>query len=299
MLGFIKKHLALIIIIVAGVAVLTVAFFAGGKLSKQPNDVLPDQSKTSSAVSSTESTDIQSSAPTENPTASKKDNKKKDEKEKPTQNASKAEKKDNNSSKNTSSKISQKSDSAKNQTSKNNSSKSNKNNTVSSKPQKDKYQTDPIPEGKPKPVEPQEQEIEATTYSCTFSISCSTILDNMSMLRDNKEELVPKDGWLLEPQTVTFSKGESVFDVLTRVCKENNIHMEYSWTPIYNSAYIEGIGNLYEFDCGGQSGWMYCVNSWFPNYGCSRYKIQNGDVVEWKYTCALGYDIGGGYAVGE
>ena len=74
--------------------------------------------------------------------------------------------------------------------------------------------------------------------------------------------------------------------------------MESSWTPIYNSAYIEGIHNLYEFDCGSLSGWMYRVNGWYPNYGCSRYQLEPGDVVEWRYTCDLGQDVGGAYAVG-
>ena len=102
----------------------------------------------------------------------------------------------------------------------------------------------------------------------------------------------------LKPVEVTFKQGQSVFDVLQQVCKDNKLHMEFSMTPIYNSAYIEGIGNLYEFDCGEVSGWMYKVNDWFPNYGCSRYQLQNGDVVEWEYTCELGKDIGGGYATG-
>ena len=68
---------------------------------------------------------------------------------------------------------------------------------------------------------------------------------------------------------------------------------------LYNSAYVEGINNLYEFDVGSLSGWMYSVNGWFPNYGCSRYALQNGDVVEWVYTCDLGYDVGGGYSTGS
>lgn len=90
-----------------------------------------------------------------------------------------------------------------------------------------------------------------------------------------------------------------MFNVLQRVCKQNGIHMEYEDTPIYNSAYIEGIGNLYEFDCGELSGWMYQVNGWYPNYGCSRYTVQNGDTIAWNYTCDLGVDIGGGYAAGN
>lgn len=164
---------------------------------------------------------------------------------------------------------------------------------------KDKYQTDPVPEGKPLPVEPQDVKIGQKEYTCTISISCATILDNMKWLDSEKVELVPNDGWILEPTKVTFYEGESVFNVLLRTCKQKKIHMEYENTPMYNSAYIEGIHNLYEFDCGELSGWMYSVNGWFPNYGCSRYQLKDGDVVKWVFTCDLGYDVGGGYSTGK
>lgn len=164
-----------------------------------------------------------------------------------------------------------------------------------SRKEKDKYLTDPIPEGKPIPVEPEDQQVnEETTYTCTFSIECSTILNNLDDLDPDKLEMVPSDGKILKKTKVTFYEGESVYDVLQRICRENGIHMESSWTPIYNSAYIEGIHNLYEFDCGNLSGWMYRVNGWYPNYGCSRYQLAQGDVVEWRFTCDLGKDIGGG-----
>ena len=163
---------------------------------------------------------------------------------------------------------------------------------------KDPFLTDPVPEGMPTPVEPQDVTITDTAYTCTISISCATILNNMDFCDPDKVELVPEDGWILAPTTVTFYEGESVFNVLQRVCKQNRIHMEYMNTPIYNSAYIEGIHNLYEFDVGELSGWMYKVNEWFPNYGCSRYQLHDGDVICWVYTCDLGFDVGGGYAVG-
>lgn len=158
---------------------------------------------------------------------------------------------------------------------------------------KDKYQTEPVPEGKPEPMEPQDVVVESTSFKCTLSISCATILNNMDLCDPGKVGLIPKDGWILKPQTVTFKKGESVFDVLQRVCKEKKIHMEFSKTPMYNSAYIEGIANIYEFDVGSLSGWEYQVNGWFPNYGCSRYQLKDGDVINWLYTCDLGKDIGG------
>ncbi len=141
-------------------------------------------------------------------------------------------------------------------------------------------------------MEPEETEISDETHTCTLSISCETILNNREALDPDKAELVPEDGWILRPVTVTFYQGESVFNVLQRTCKQQGIHMEFESTVMYHSAYIEGIHNLYQFDCGDLSGWMYSVNGWFPNYGCSRYQLQEGDVICWEYTCDLGADIG-------
>ncbi len=133
----------------------------------------------------------------------------------------------------------------------------------------------------------------AVKKRCTISISCATLLNNMDKLDEDDRELVPSDGWILKRKAVFIKDGDSVFDILKRVCRDNNIHLEFSNTPIYNSAYIEGIGNLYEFSAGANSGWMYRVNGKFPNYGCSRYEVKSGDTIEWMYTCNLGYDIGG------
>ena len=161
---------------------------------------------------------------------------------------------------------------------------------------KDRYLTDPVPEGKPIPVEPQDVTVSEKQLTCILSVRCDTILEHMEWLEPEKVELVPKDGIIFPEQTVVFYEGESVFDVLLREMKQNGIHMEFEQTPLYNSAYIEGIANLYEFDCGELSGWMYQVNDWFPNYGCSRYQLKNGDRIEWVYTCDLGADVGGRYA---
>lgn len=161
---------------------------------------------------------------------------------------------------------------------------------------KDKYNTAPVPEGKPVPVEPSQTNVTKKELTCTLSVRCDTILNNINWLDVEKRELVPSDGVIFAQQEVVFYDGESVFNVLSREMKKNKIHMEFTNTPIYNSAYIEGINNLYEFDCGELSGWMYKVNDWFPNYGCSRYQLKQGDKVEWVYTCDLGVDVGGFYS---
>lgn len=158
---------------------------------------------------------------------------------------------------------------------------------------KDQYLTDPVPEGKPAPAEWQEVTVNTEVkLTCRLSVTCATILDNMSRFNQDKLEVLPAEGVIYPPQNVVFYEGESVFNVLQREMKKHKIHMEFTMTPLYNSHYIEGINNIYEFDCGELSGWMYKVNDWCPNYGCSRYLLQDGDVIEWLYTCDLGRDLG-------
>lgn len=163
----------------------------------------------------------------------------------------------------------------------------------------------------PKKEEPQKEQetVEATKgavreekeevnkeLSCTLSVRCDTILSNMSLMTAEKKGIVPQDGVIFSERTVTFYEGESVFNLLVREMKKNGIHLEFVNVPVYNSSYIEGIANIYEFDCGELSGWMYKVNGQFPNYGCSSYQLKSGDRVEFVYTCDLGNDVGGGYS---
>lgn len=140
-----------------------------------------------------------------------------------------------------------------------------------------------------------DSQVSGPKLTCTITIRCDTILDNWSDLDPAKGAYVPEDGCILPVVTVEFTEGETVFNVLERVCKQYDIQLEYSWTPMYDSYYIEGINYLYEFDCGFESGWMYKVNGWFPNYGCSSYKLVGGESIVWCYTCkGLGEDVGAG-----
>lgn len=144
----------------------------------------------------------------------------------------------------------------------------------------------PSPSPAAQPAQPGEDET-----VCTLFIGCGTILDNWDDLDPEKAELVPADGVLLAEVDMPFQEGESAFDVLKRACRDNGVHLEFSITPGYGSAYIEGIGNLYEFDCGQGSGWLYKVNDQTPDIASSAYALQPGDWVEFLYSCDWGEDV--------
>lgn len=132
-------------------------------------------------------------------------------------------------------------------------------------------------------------------YTCTLSVECGTLLTDLSRLDPEKVELVPADGIILSPVTVHFSEGESAFDVLLKAAVHDRIHLEYTESPLYHSMYIEGINNIYEFDAGALSGWMYSVNGEYPGFGASAYRLSDGDVVKFLFTCDLGEDVGNSY----
>jgi len=159
-------------------------------------------------------------------------------------------------------------------------------------------QTAPASGGEQAPVEPQDAVADDGSFTVTLTVRCDTLLSNLDMLDREKHELVPADGVIFATTTVTAYEGESVFNVLQREMRRARIHMEFRNTPIYNSAYILGINNLYEFDAGELSGWIYKVNGWSPNYGPSRYQLSPGDVIEWRYSCNLGIDLGENWLAG-
>ena len=132
-----------------------------------------------------------------------------------------------------------------------------------------------------------------------ISIRCDTVLENYDDLDPalQSEEYVPTDGVILPETEYVLRPGDTVFDILNRAVRYNKIQMEYQGADenSFGSVYVKGLHWLYEFSCGPLSGWMYKVDGKFPNYGCSKYLLEDGQTIEWVYTCDLGDDVGGGY----
>ncbi len=117
----------------------------------------------------------------------------------------------------------------------------------------------------------------------TLSIRCDLIAGKTDAPH------IPENGVILDKTEYAFSAGDTVFDILTQAARTNGIHMEYSGSP--EMAYIQGIGNVYEFDFGDLSGWVYHVNGESPSVGCGEYTVSDGDVIEWLYSLDLGNDL--------
>ncbi len=160
---------------------------------------------------------------------------------------------------------------------------------------------------KPTTTAPTTQTTTEAKMYCTVRIECNTIYDNIGKLKSGKKAFLPSNGVILDSVQVELTGGESAFEVIKKACEENvctdnckycksnGVQIEYTYTPAFNNYYIEGIHQIYEKDCGTQSGWMYSVNGTFPDVGSSSYTVSEGDVIVFTFTCNMGEDIGNTY----
>lgn len=123
---------------------------------------------------------------------------------------------------------------------------------------------------------------ESTVSTCTLTIECTAVLDNMSSLKAGHEKYVPDDGYILSNKKMTVSKGDTVYDVIKEACSENGIRLTASNSTF--GIYVSGINNIDEKDCGKNSGWTYWVNGNMPMVTCGKYTVNNGDEIKFSYV---------------
>ena len=115
----------------------------------------------------------------------------------------------------------------------------------------------------------------------TMTIRCDTVA--------GRAEHIPENGIILDSARFEIAEGDSVYTVLTEAARKYKIQIENNGDG--RNVYISGIANIYEFDYGDLSGWEYYVNGERISVGAGEYKLRDGDVVEWRYTTALGEDL--------
>ena len=145
----------------------------------------------------------------------------------------------------------------------------------------------PAPAETPKAAETPAPTPEAKTV--TVTIVCHTALAS-GKLPDAVRAVLPAGGVLLQ-RTVALEPGDTAWSVTQRACRDAHVSLEASFAAAQGAVYVEGIGNLYEFDCGQGSGWIYKVNGAAPGHGCDSQPLQAGDTLLWAYTCDYGNDV--------
>lgn len=120
---------------------------------------------------------------------------------------------------------------------------------------------------------------------CKLVIDCKTILDNMEDFNADKADILPEDGVILAEAEYAIAEGATAMDILTAAAQANDIVIDAG------DGYVKGIANIYEFDCGEKSGWMYLVNGAFASVGADEYEVQEGDVISFLYSCDWGNDL--------
>ena len=127
---------------------------------------------------------------------------------------------------------------------------------------------------------------QAEAENVRLTIQCTSILGSKDLWKEGLEEVIPPDGIFYDGEC-GFSPGDSVYHILRNVCSEKDIPLDSQYTPVFGTYYIRGIGNLYEFDCGDESGWKYSVNGITPGEGSSSYFPRNGDYIVFFYDHRL------------
>ncbi len=93
-------------------------------------------------------------------------------------------------------------------------------------------------------------------------------------------------GPILPGTPIEWKQGDTALSVLIRAGKQYGIPVVYRGSQ--TAAYVEGINNLFEFDQGPESGWIYGVNGVRAGVGCGTCQVSAGEALEWVYVTSLG-----------
>lgn len=135
------------------------------------------------------------------------------------------------------------------------------------------------------------------------------------------EKFTLGQGYIVEPITIPYSEGDTVAKLITEYLGEGNYKNTGSVENGFYLSYVRDNDTsdvnvpqyildqcgevesksdadwLGEFDYTSMSGWMFCVDNKFPNFGAADYKVEDNDVIRWQFTVyGYGMDIGGGYS---
>lgn len=114
---------------------------------------------------------------------------------------------------------------------------------------------------------------------------CTSVLSRLESIDEdiNPYSAIPEDGIILPLCEVVLPESATAFDALDEAARANKIPVDRVGSTY--GVYVRGIGNVYEFGFGGESGWTYRVNGESPQISAGAYRLSEGDTVEFIYIC--------------
>ena len=112
----------------------------------------------------------------------------------------------------------------------------------------------------------------------TVNISCHKLL---GFATENLRNKIPNEGYLLTSCQVQIDDDDTVYDVLRRVCEAKG--MNYSASKGSFGVYVSSIDNLSDSVVGKTAGWCYFVNGNFAKVSASKFKVDDGQTIDWEY----------------
>jgi hypothetical protein len=129
-------------------------------------------------------------------------------------------------------------------------------------------------------IAPTTSEPQVKSKSVTISVNCA-------IAAQNELPGAPEDGWIITERTVLIDDGDTVFDILKKVCDEEKVLL--MTRKAGNAVFVSAIGGITAVNA--KSGWMFSVNDEFPMTSASAFKLDDQDVIKWQYTMDSGNDL--------
>ena len=126
---------------------------------------------------------------------------------------------------------------------------------------------------------------------CYVTVDCRTAVSN-ALLSEEKREVLPKDGLVLDHVPVAVTEGMNALDAFEAAMRERRIQYELQISAFTGTTYVEGAANLYSLDCGDLSGWLFSFDGEFPIVGMSDTSVKKDSQILLIYSCDMGPDVG-------
>ena len=125
------------------------------------------------------------------------------------------------------------------------------------------------------------------TANVHIQIRCDEVAEAPEMLTDPAlAEYIPEDGIALARLKYIAKEGDSVLQILEKICKNNNIEVKKT-----EDGLIEAIGYLKNGDCGEGSCWVYTVDGKLMSDNPAYCKVKGGEEIVWAFTLNGGSKI--------